>query len=168
MKFPSSFTKVTKFSKLVALAMLVFLPFIGFRLGYRYQKATLVPKPPQVIIRKEPQASLREDDINILKDKGFENPVEDIKASLLSHPELIPYEGTLGGTMYLDPNSFSLLNSAWAIVSYEDGHVGGEMILKYTITENGEITWSVIDFYLHSGFFPNQPLHLSLLPTPCF
>lgn len=42
MKLSHSFTKVTKLSKIIALALFVSLPFLGFYLGMRFQKNLLL------------------------------------------------------------------------------------------------------------------------------
>jgi hypothetical protein len=47
-KLPQSFTTVTKLSKAITILLFIFLPFIGFYLGYQYRIATT---PTEVIIR---------------------------------------------------------------------------------------------------------------------
>ncbi len=39
MRLSKKYTTVTKFSKLLALALFILMPFIGFIIGMRYQKA---------------------------------------------------------------------------------------------------------------------------------
>ncbi len=49
MPIPKSWTKVTAFSKFLAMFLLITLPFAGFYLGIQYQ-STLQPLPYQPII----------------------------------------------------------------------------------------------------------------------
>lgn len=49
MKLSKKFTTVTPFSKLLALALFIILPFLGFYLGTKYQEKTLKIENPAVI-----------------------------------------------------------------------------------------------------------------------
>ena len=89
-------------------------------------------------------------DILELKRKGLRDPVHDITADLMGHSELIPYEGVLGGTMgFYSEDMIHVLTARWVLAAFEDGHIGGNMLLEYRVSGEGEITWSVIDSYLH-------------------
>ncbi len=71
-----------------------------------------------------------------------------IVSDLISHPELIPYEGVLGGTMgFYARDSVRVLSDRWALATFEDGHRMGGMLLRYQVTDRG-IVWKVIDSYL--------------------
>jgi hypothetical protein len=48
----------------------------------------------------------------------------------------------VGGTMSIRDSR--ILNDRYAMAYYEDGHMGGYMILRYEVT-NGNITWRVVD-----------------------
>jgi hypothetical protein len=87
-------------------------------------------------------------DIDKFKEKGLQNPIEDIIGDLRNHRELIPYKGTLGGTMAFWPSGSYLLTSRWALAYFEDGHNLGYMLLEYKISNAGKISWRVIDSYL--------------------
>ena len=50
---------------------------------------------------------------------------------------LIPYEGTMGGFMKI--NNARVLNNKWLIADYSDGYFWGEILVEYTIDEQGEI-----------------------------
>ena len=41
-----------------------------------------------------------------------------------------------------------ILTKKWALALFEDGHIGGYILLEYTVSDNGEISWKVIDSYL--------------------
>ena len=78
--------------------------------------------------------------INIMED-----PINYIKKDLVKRNDLIPYEAVVGGTMgFYDENRIHILNHRWVYAHFEDGHIGGEMLLKYDLTDNGKIDWQVI------------------------
>ncbi|MDX5420932.1 MAG: hypothetical protein LPK14_01660 [Hymenobacteraceae bacterium] len=87
--------------------------------------------------------SLSESDIQRLKRKGLKNPESDLMNDLnRKQSKLIPTEGVLGGTMAI--RDTRILNDRYALAYYEDGHIGGYMILKYDVN-NGNINWTVVD-----------------------
>lgn len=65
-----------------------------------------------------------------------------IEMDLAKKPELIGFDGVLGGTMSFW--SIHLLNDQWVYAVFEDGHIGGTGLYEYTIEENGMITWKNI------------------------
>ena len=109
----------------------------------------------QGLLRKAEQEILNQPglypwDILELKRKGLHDPVHDITVDLMRHTELIPYEGVLGGTMgFYSEDMIHVLTKRWVLASFEDGHIGGKMLLEYQVSGGGEITWSVIDSYLN-------------------
>jgi len=94
----------------------------------------------------ENRPGLQSWDIERLRRRGLSDPVKDIVVDLMKHRELIPYEGTLGGTMgFYYPDNVWVLTNKWVLASFEDGHMGGYMFLQYKVSENGKISWTVID-----------------------
>jgi hypothetical protein len=83
---------------------------------------------------------LDEVDIEMLRRKGLANPPAQLRDSLRAHPELIPYDGVHGGTMGF--NSIVLLEPSFAFAEFEDGHIGGAMLLEYHVAEDSRVTWS--------------------------
>jgi len=83
-----------------------------------------------------------------LKQRGFNGEVQEIIADLLKHNELIPYDGTLGGTMgFHNREKVFVLSDKWVYAYFDDGHINGYMLLSYSV--NGRnISWKVIDSYL--------------------
>ena len=72
-----------------------------------------------------------------------------LREDLAGRPELIPFQGTLGGSMgFYDPDRIRVLNERWVLAYFEDGHVAGQMVLSYTIDEDGSIHWRVLDAFL--------------------
>lgn len=85
------------------------------------------------------------------RERGLQDPISNIKSDLIKHKELIPYKGVLGGTMdFYYESMIHVLTAKWVLASFEDGHIGGEMLLEYQVLKNGTISWRVIDSYLDS------------------
>lgn len=81
-----------------------------------------------------------------LKHRGIADPEKNLIESLDSNAKLIPYPGVLGGKMHF--GKISLLGNRWAVADFDDGHIIGRMLLKYTIQKDSSIRWKVIDHYL--------------------
>jgi len=55
----------------------------------------------------------------------------------------------MGGTMgFYSQKDIHVLTSRWVLASFEDGHIGGRMLLEYDVSSGGEIQWKVISAYL--------------------
>ncbi|QEC52306.1 hypothetical protein EDD80_106178 [Anseongella ginsenosidimutans] len=81
-------------------------------------------------------------DIRYFKQRGLNNPERDLLNSLYQQHDLIPEQGVLGGNMRIW--HATLLGRNWALAYFEDGHIAGNMLLKYTVNE-GDVQWEVID-----------------------
>ncbi len=84
------------------------------------------------------------EDIRYLKQRGLTQPLEAIKADLAKNNRLIPVEGSVGGTMQFYKERIHVLNRKWVLAYFEDGHNAGEMLLEYTVADNGRISWKVL------------------------
>jgi hypothetical protein len=81
-----------------------------------------------------------------LKINNMNYPISYLKKDLIKRKDLIPFTGVLGGIMgFYDENSIHVLNYKWIYAHFEDGHIGGEILLEYKILEDGKINWKVID-----------------------
>jgi len=81
-------------------------------------------------------------DIEQLKREGLEDPPRQLRESLVAHPELIPFPGILGGTMRILPGEhIALLSPPYVFAEFDDGHIGGSMLLEYTVLPGQEIHW---------------------------
>jgi hypothetical protein len=87
-------------------------------------------------------------EVGDLKSRGLSDPVQQIRQDLLSHPELIPFDGTHGGVMQFNRDYIGLLSSQWVFARFEDGHVGGQCLLQYRVRTGGRIEWEVLGAYL--------------------
>ena len=88
-------------------------------------------------------------DIQAMKKKGLNDPVNQIIADLKQHRELIPYKGILGGTMnFYDDSRIWVLTKKWVLAYFEDGHIAGYLLLEYEVSQGGGITWKTIASYL--------------------
>ncbi len=87
-------------------------------------------------------STLDESDIEDLRRQGLEDPARQLRESLAGHAELIPFPGVLGGTMMILPDDkIALLRPPYAFAEFDDGHVGGVMLLKYAVLPGGRIEW---------------------------
>jgi hypothetical protein len=80
--------------------------------------------------------------LQALKKQGIADPKTFVANNLSERTDLIPMKAVLGGTMMF--NRIMLLGDHWAIAEFEDGHVGGEMLLAYTIDAKQKITWKAV------------------------
>jgi len=78
-------------------------------------------------------------DVELLRRQGLTNPVSQLRDSLEAHRELIPYKAVLGGTMSF--NDIVLLQPSFVFAEFEDGHIGGAMLLEYEVLDHGRISW---------------------------
>jgi hypothetical protein len=63
-----------------------------------------------------------------------------LRDDLVEHRELIPFPAVMGGTMFFVPQRIVILNDRWAYAEFEDGHIGGSMLLEYDV-DDGRIRW---------------------------
>ncbi len=84
-----------------------------------------------------------------LEGSGIENPENDLVTDLMGRADLIPFDGIAGGTMgFYAPENIFIMNDRWVFAYFEDGHIAGNMLLEFTVTE-GEIEWRVLEAYLY-------------------
>jgi hypothetical protein len=104
---------------------------------------TMEMMPPGGAAFVDELGSLSESDIQKLQRKGLKSPETDLMNDLnRKQSQLLTEKGTMGGTMTIRDSR--ILNDRYALAYYEDGHNGGYMLLKYTVT-NGTINWTVVD-----------------------
>jgi hypothetical protein len=88
-------------------------------------------------------------DIKDMKRAGLKDPLKDIISDLKRHRELIPYEGSMGGTMnFVGSSKMWILTKKWVLAYFEDGHNGGYLLLEFEITKDGKINWKRLASYL--------------------
>ena len=81
-------------------------------------------------------------DIEALRRQGLEDPSRQLRDSLVARPDLIPFEGVLGGTMsFHTPEDIVLLAPPYVFAKFEDGHIGGCMLLEYVVLPGPRIIW---------------------------
>lgn len=69
----------------------------------------------------------------------------EVLAALAEHPELIPYEGVLGGRMHFVPEESRVEADRTVLAVFEDGHRRGQMRLRYEVAPDGRIRWEVLE-----------------------
>jgi len=89
-------------------------------------------------------------EVEELRGKGLKDPINDLIADLRKHRDLIPYKAVLGGTMnFYFEDLIHVLSSKNVLAYFEDGHIGGHMLLEYHVLDGGKISWKVIDSLLY-------------------
>ncbi len=73
--------------------------------------------------------------------KGLEDPATELLADLAKHPELLPFRGSMGGTMKVWPGQSTVLSREWVYAYFEDGHRAGHALFAYTVDDSGGIRW---------------------------
>ena len=96
------------------------------------------------LIRSFP--GLSKSEVAAFREKGLDDPEDDIINDLGSRAELMPFKGVFGArpSFYRDVR-FYLLNAKWAYASYNDGSNIGQTLLEYSVSDRGVISWEVID-----------------------
>ncbi len=88
-------------------------------------------------------------DLEKFQRRGLKDPLKEIVADLQNHPELIPYKGIQGGRMgFYFADMIWVLNKKWVLAYFEDGHIGGWMLLEFKVSQGGKISWRVLESYL--------------------
>jgi len=146
------FSKERFFWIVLSAMLLVFVFFLSFQYVRYKDRLLKVQKEREVLTTKikrlEGRSLLRNWEMERLK-KVLPNPVEDLVADLMQHKELIPFKGVLGGTMgFYSKKDIYVLTSRWVLASFEDGHIGGKILLEYWISPQGKIQWKVLSAYL--------------------
>ena len=103
--------------------------------------------PPAVVEQPQPSAERGPDvEPGLPRQEKSQRLVMD----LLDRSDLIPFDGVLGGTMgFYTPDNVFVLSNRWVYARFEDGHIGGEMLLEYRIDGVGGIDWTVLHAELH-------------------
>lgn len=78
---------------------------------------------------------------------GFSD-IQQFLNTLTDHPELIPTEGVLGGTMRWYPEFSIVLDDKFVYAYFEDGHISGHSILQYNLLGNGEVDWQASQTFM--------------------
>ncbi|HWL23705.1 MAG TPA: hypothetical protein VNR38_08140 [Ureibacillus sp.] len=87
--------------------------------------------------------------VNELEKKNFLGSPKDIIAELVKHPELIPYEGVLGGDVLIREEGTKVLSHEWIFAPFDDGHILGYLLIHYSIVDGKPGNWKVIDSYMY-------------------
>lgn len=142
------FLWVVLFAALLTLFVIVFFMYVrcGDELATARKEGEALQAKLDVL---QSRSVVPQGDAGQLKEQGFSKLEEDLATDLMQHRELIPYKGVLGGTMgFYSQKDIHVLTSRWVLAAFEDGHIGGHMLLEYTVSPGGEIQWKVISSYL--------------------
>jgi hypothetical protein len=84
-------------------------------------------------------------DVEALRREGLSDPIAQVVDSLMAHPELIPHEGELGGRMgFYSARGVHILNMSWVYAEFDDGHVQGRGIFRYTVQADSSLAFEVV------------------------
>lgn len=75
--------------------------------------------------------------------RGIKNPEEFIETSFRNKPDLIPMDGVLGGTMRY--GNVQILSDKWLIADFNDGHIEGKGLYKYTFKTDGSLEFKLLE-----------------------
>ena len=103
-------------------------------------------KKYKLIERKFNQLEISISDRDYLKELGIKDPETELLNDLKKQKNIIPYKGILGGTMKI--RNILVINRKWAVAYFEDGHVGGKLMLEYKIKNDAKIEWKLIDSWI--------------------
>ena len=93
----------------------------------------------------QPASLLDDFQIKSLRKLGLADPLSQIPADLMRHPELIPFKGVHGGTMgFYSSEGITVLSPSWVFARFEDGHMMGTCLLEYEISPDATIHWKLI------------------------
>ena len=101
-------------------------------------------------LRKEAKdkAGLSRQAVREFQNSGLRNPEKEIIADLLKHPNLIPAKsGVVEGMKFFEQNKILILSRELVFAPFTDGTKSGKMILEYSITSDGRISWVPIKAY---------------------
>lgn len=142
---------------LAVIAIIVFSWFRGVRQASPPQPPPAIPKttsdqkPPESLESQNSEEAsdirehqLQEADRQFLTEQGLHDPTNDLVNDLMKHNELIPCEGSAGGTPgFYNPNRIAAISKDHVIADYDDGHVEGTVELSFVVS-HGTISWTVI------------------------
>jgi len=87
---------------------------------------------------------LQDADRQFLIEQGLHDPTNDLVKDLMKHNELIPCEGSIGGTPgFYNPKRIAVLSKDHVVADYDDGHDEGTVELTF-IVSHGTISWTVV------------------------
>ena len=82
-----------------------------------------------------------------LASHGFKTP-RSLLENLATQNELLPVKGVLGGTMKWWPEYSVVLNEQYVFGYFEDGHILGYALLKYTFEKDDTLKWQIVNTYM--------------------
>ncbi len=94
------------------------------------------------------KAGLSRQAVREFQNSGLRNPEKEIIDDLLKHPNLIPAKsGVIEGMKFFEQNKIIILSRELVYAPFTDGTKSGKMLLEYSITSDGRISWTPIKAY---------------------
>lgn len=100
-----------------------------------------------IIVSPSTLGQLSVAEANQLQKQGLKSPEAELKSDLLANQkQVLPLQGSMGGTMAI--RDIRILNARYALAYFEDGHNGGQMVLRYEVKPGGQVSWTVLDSFM--------------------
>lgn len=118
------------------------------------RRVTLLEKQVKKF-REEAKTSskLTRQTIREFQNTGLRNPEQDIIADLIKNPNLIPIKsGSADGMKFYDKKKIFVMSRNLVYAHFSDGSKNGAIILEYSITSDGRISWVPIKAYEGNNF----------------
>lgn len=84
---------------------------------------------------------LPDDEVAAYRRRGLADPAAMLRADLLRHRELIPFEPAPGGTVGFVPDPIVLLPGGWAHACFRGDGISGSCLLSFEVLKGGAIAW---------------------------
>lgn len=106
--------------------------------NFRFRKAN----SSAYALQLEPTLTVAE--FESLQQKGLWDPYADIANDLINHPELISLNSAREGEApVLTREGICVLGPDRVLAFFEHGNTQGRMLVSYTVSDDGEISWGV-------------------------
>ena len=85
-------------------------------------------------------------DVNILKEKGLEDPLFTLVSNLQTRSDLIPFQNPRGLSQFgfYDVERIIVLDERFVFAEADDGHGDGRLLLQYEVLGPAAVQWTVV------------------------
>lgn len=119
-KLPKLLTTATSFTKILAMFLFIFLPFVGFYLGMQYQQGIMINPPVSYVQKISPTPTMIPIDTS-----SWKTYTNNTAGYVIKYPaeyklqEGISYTG-VDGVSAKNPNTTSIINDLQMTISYKE------------------------------------------------
>ncbi|SFC40533.1 hypothetical protein SAMN05660443_2544 [Marinospirillum celere] len=94
-------------------------------------------------------AGLSSEDRRYLRERGLDNPEQQVINDLMGQTELLPQDSMTGGNMQFIQEETELLSHRWVLASFSDGQTQGQALYEFEVTPGGDLIWVLLSHYSH-------------------